>query len=99
MDIKKSESELLLTFKLYQNYPNPFNPITKFKFQILKTSNIKLEIYDVSGKLISSLIDQKLIEGTYEELFDGSNLSSGVYFYSLIADRNIVDTKKMILIR
>ncbi len=89
-------------FTLFQNYPNPFNPVTTFKFEISKPAFVKLIVYDVSGKLVSAIIGQKLNSGSYEEVFDagtGNYLSSGIYFYSLIIDGKTIDTKKMILIR
>jgi hypothetical protein len=86
-------------FYLYQNYPNPFNPETKIRFDIKQTSNIVLKVYDVSGKLISTLIDnEKISPGAKQVTFNAAGLSSGVYFYTLEAD-NFKVTKKMILVR
>jgi hypothetical protein len=85
-------------FALYQNYPNPFNPVTTIRFTNIKKQNIKLSVYDVSGKLISDLVNSNLGIGSYEIKFDGSNLPSGVYFYKIITD-SYTDTKKMILIK
>jgi photosystem II stability/assembly factor-like uncharacterized protein len=88
-------------FELYQNYPNPFNPKTNFKLQIpnSKFDNVKLVIYDVLGKEVETLINEKLEPGIYEVEFDGNNLASGVYYYSLIVGDNIIDTKKMLLLK
>ncbi len=86
-------------FKLYQNYPNPFNPKTNIKYEIAKSKNVILRIYDITGKEIISLVNQKQNAGTYEVDFSGSGYSSGVYFYSLIIDGKLIDTKKMILIK
>jgi hypothetical protein len=83
---------------LSQNYPNPFNPTTRIRFTLEQNSDVKLRVYDSSGRLIRTLIDQELAAGLYEPSFDGSELASGVYFYQLITDRkNIV--KKMTLIK
>lgn len=75
-------------FSLAQNYPNPFNPVTKIKFSVPQnengiTSNVKLLIFDVLGKEVASLVNDKLVSGNYEMNFDGSNLPSGIYFYTL----------------
>jgi hypothetical protein len=86
-------------FYLYQNYPNPFNPETKIRFDIKQTSNVVLKVYDVSGKLISTLVDnERLTPGAKQITFNAAGLSSGVYFYTLEAD-NFKVTKKMILVR
>ena len=90
-------------FSLYQNYPNPFNPVTTIKFNIPsdikgQISEVKLIIYNILGKEIAQLVNDKLQPGTYEVTFDGSNLPSGVYFYKITAG-NYIDTKKMLLIK
>ncbi|MBK7105037.1 MAG: S8 family serine peptidase [Ignavibacteriae bacterium] len=89
--------------ELFQNYPNPFNPTTIIKYSIPKnekreTSNIKLMVYDVLGKEIRTLLNQKQNPGNYEINFDASDLSSGIYFYKLTYG-NFISTKKMILLR
>ncbi|HLT23574.1 MAG TPA: T9SS type A sorting domain-containing protein, partial [Ignavibacteria bacterium] len=85
-------------FELQQNYPNPFNPSTAIKFSIPKNLNVNLKVYDLAGREVASLINKELSAGSYEYLFDGSKLSSGVYFYKLTAG-DFVDTKKMILVK
>lgn len=85
-------------YKLYQNYPNPFNPTTKIKYQILKSQFVKLEIYDILGQRLETLINEKCEPGSYEIPFDGGKLSSGVYFYKLTTD-NFTATKRMILVK
>jgi photosystem II stability/assembly factor-like uncharacterized protein len=100
--ITKVENNNLLivnNFELKQNYPNPFNAISNIKYKISKRSYIKIKIFDINGKEIIDLINKKQNEGRYEVKFDGGNLSSGVYFYSLYADGVRVDTKKMVLIK
>jgi hypothetical protein len=73
-------------FNLSQNYPNPFNPTTKIVFDIAKLSDVKIVVYDVIGREVQTIVNEKLNPGTYETTFDGSNYSSGIYFYKLIAD-------------
>ncbi len=90
-------------FELYQNYPNPFNPVTKIKFDIpeavkRKTLDVRLIIYDLLGKEITTLVNEPLQPGTYEVTFNGSNLPSGVYFYKL-GTGNFKETKKPILLK
>ncbi|MBV6478219.1 MAG: Ycf48-like protein [Ignavibacteria bacterium] len=91
-------SETPVNFRLHQNYPNPFNPVTKIKFDVFKTSNVSIKVFDNLGKETAVLLNQKHLPGSYEIEFDGSKLGSGIYFYQLEAD-NFQDVKKMILIR
>lgn len=86
------------TYNLYQNYPNPFNPTTKIKFDIPKAMNASLKIFDILGREVSVIVNDFLIPGTYAFDFDGSNLSSGVYFYVLTGE-GFVDSRKMVLIK
>ena len=85
-------------FRLLQNYPNPFNPVTKIKFDLPESGNVKLIVYDVEGKQIATLINEVKEAGSYSYIVNGSGLSSGVYFYKLIAG-DYTDTKKMILVK
>jgi Metallo-peptidase family M12B Reprolysin-like/Secretion system C-terminal sorting domain len=86
-------------FALEQNYPNPFNPTTMINYGIPKKSSVTMEIYDVTGRLVSAPI-QNLVqtEGNYRLEFDGTNLPSGVYYYRITAGE-FKDVKKMILIK
>ncbi|MCB0728493.1 MAG: T9SS type A sorting domain-containing protein [Ignavibacteriae bacterium] len=85
-------------YELYQNYPNPFNPSTSIKFDIPKTEKVQLIVYNMLGKEITKLVNERLVAGTYEYKFDASSLSSGVYFYRL-ASGNLSFTKRMLLIK
>ncbi|HEY5123237.1 MAG TPA: T9SS type A sorting domain-containing protein, partial [Ignavibacteria bacterium] len=91
-------------FSLYQNYPNPFNPTTKIKFDIATLSRgaggvlTSLKIYDITGREIQTLVNDKLNPGTYEVTFDAGNLPSGIYFYKLITN-DFVENKKLVLIK
>lgn len=84
---------------LYQNYPNPFNPSTNIKYQIANNKYITIKIYDINGREIVTRINKKQNSGIYNITFNGSDLSSGVYFYSLFTNGIRIDTKKMILIK
>ena len=85
-------------FTLHQNYPNPFNPETVISYDLPYTSGAVLEVFDVNGKLISLLVNEKQTSGTHKVKWDGSEYPSGVYFYKLTADQ-YSDTRKMVLIK
>lgn len=88
-------------FVLEQNYPNPFNPLTKIKFTVpsVETQHVvSLRVFDVLGREIKTLINNSLNPGIYEVTFDGSNLTSGIYFYQLKVD-DFVQAKKMTLLK
>ncbi|MEO8665397.1 MAG: YCF48-related protein [Ignavibacteria bacterium] len=93
-----------LDFILNQNYPNPFNPKTIINYELPSNVNgqradVKLIVYDLLGKEIVTLVDAKQNPGSYSIDFDGSNLPSGIYFYKLSAGGNIVDSKRMVLLK
>lgn len=85
-------------FALYQNYPNPFNPKTKINYELPVTGFVKLVLYDLLGRKVKNLVNEKQNAGSYEVEFDGSNFSSGVYFYKLETD-NFTAVKKMVLLK
>jgi hypothetical protein len=85
-------------YSLAQNYPNPFNPSTKIKFDVPKSSFVRLTVYDVLGREVSSLVNQQLQPGTYEYEFNAAALNSGTYFYKFSSD-GFSEIKKMILIK
>ncbi|HMS66128.1 MAG TPA: YHYH protein [Ignavibacteria bacterium] len=87
-----------MNFALDQNYPNPFNPETNIKFSISKASYTTLKVFDISGKEVSSLLNENLIAGSYIVKFNGSSLSSGIYYYTLTSGE-VKLTKKMMLIK
>jgi photosystem II stability/assembly factor-like uncharacterized protein len=97
--IKELNKNIPNNFRLYQNYPNPFNPQTTIKFELKSTADIKIVVYDVTGKEVTILADKEYKAGTYEIKFNGTNYSSGVYFYTLFADKNLIDTKAMVIIK
>ena len=96
--IQTISTEIPKTFSLSQNYPNPFNPNTSFDLQLSKSGFVKLEIFDITGKAVETLISQELKAGTYRIDWNGSKYSSGVYFYKVITNE-IVETKKMVLVK
>ena len=93
-------NEVPSEYRLSQNYPNPFNPVTKIKFTLPTDGIVTLKLFNVTGQEVKTLINGLgFRSGTITYDFDGSELSSGVYFYSLIADGVRVDTKKMVLVK
>ena len=85
-------------YDLKQNYPNPFNPSTTIIYQIPQSSFVTLNIYDVLGNEIETLINEEKQTSTYEITWNAENLPSGVYFYQLKAG-DFVETKKMVLMK
>jgi hypothetical protein len=85
-------------FSLSQNYPNPFNPKTKIKYSIAESGIVSLKVFDIQGKIAAVVVDKHQNKGVYEAEIDGTNLSSGVYFYRVQSGK-FSDTKKMILVK
>lgn len=85
-------------YSLSQNYPNPFNPSTKLEFGISNFGFVSLKVYDVLGNEVKTLINENKPAGRYTVTFDGSNLSSGIYFYKLESG-SFIETKRMILLK
>jgi hypothetical protein len=88
---------------LEQNFPNPFNPVTRIAFNLGNEGHARLDIFDPAGRLVNTLVDGNLPAARHEVTWDGRDgsgrqVSSGVYFYSIITD-DFRDTKKMILLR
>lgn len=96
--VHQISNETPLSYVLYQNFPNPFNPSTKIKYQILNSKYVTLKVYDVLGKEVSILVNEKQAAGIYETEFDGTHLPSGIYFYHLFTE-DFTETRKMILIK
>ena len=92
------ENDFPNEYCLYQNYPNPFNPQTVIKYNIPKRCIVEIKIFDILGRELKTLVNEELSAGNYETKFDGSNLSSGIYFYRIIAGE-YVKTNKMILLK
>jgi len=85
-------------FSLSQNYPNPFNPITHIKFSLTETNLTTLTIYDVIGRKVKTLVNERLSTGEYEVAFNAGALASGTYFYILNSGSHTMK-KKMILLK
>lgn len=83
---------------LYQNYPNPFNPVTQIKFDLAKTGNVKLSVYNINGQKVAELVNGVMNVGHYAVDFDGTRLNSGIFYYTLEADGNKM-TKRMLMVK
>ena len=98
-EVDGKESSAPFAFSLSQNYPNPFNPETVIRWQLAIGSYVTLKIYDMLGKEIATLVNEEQSEGNHSITFDATNaLSSGIYFYQLKTS-NMIETKKMVLLR
>lgn len=97
-DRMPSLSSEITKYEIHQNYPNPFNPTTKIKYSLPKAGFVSIKIYDVVGRMIKELVNEVQEIGNYSITFDGSQFSSGVYFYR-IETNNFIDTKRMVLIK
>ena len=86
------------SFGLDQNYPNPFNPATVISYQLPVSGHVTLTVYDMLGKEVASLVNDVKEAGIYSATFDGSKLSSGIYFYTLRSG-NFTATKKLMLMK
>lgn len=84
---------------LYQNYPNPFNPTTTIEFELDRAAMVQLDVFNVLGQKIQSLVNEPQAAGIYRYTWDAANLSSGMYVYQLRVDGQLVGTRKMMLIK
>ena len=88
----------VIGFELLPNYPNPFNPNTVIPFNLEKSGMVRLEVFDLLGRKVATLVDQELQQGRHSYSFDGTSLSSGVYVYRLKQNDQII-TRSMTLIK
>ena len=96
--VDNEEVEQPLSFKLSQNYPNPFNPTTMINYELANASDVKLEIFDMLGRKVQTLVNTRKTAGIHNAIFDASALSSGIYIYRLQAG-SYLKTRKMMLIK
>ncbi len=96
--IREVSNEIPASYSLSQNYPNPFNPVTRIRYDLPRSGSVRLAVYDVTGREVEMLVNEKQSAGSYEAVWDGTRFASGVYFYRLTAE-GYGETRKMILIR
>ena len=102
-DIKLIDNNIPQTYALEQNFPNPFNPTTNIKYSIPKEGNVKIQVFDITGKLVTTLVDQSMSSGSYTVTWNGRNSSgqsvvSGIYLYR-IQSNDFVAVKKMVMLK
>ena len=78
------DNQVVKSFEVYQNYPNPFNPATTISYAIPQRTNVNIKVYNITGKEITTLVNEVKDPGTYNVNFNAENLSSGIYFYKSI---------------
>ena len=96
---KGDEPRTPVRYYLGQNYPNPFNPITTIEYEIMRIGFVRVVVYDILGREIKVIVNQRQSPGIYKTNFSGVNLSSGIYFCMLFVDDNLIDKKKMVLVK
>jgi hypothetical protein len=97
-DVETQKTNIPDGYMLYQNYPNPFNPVTTISYSLPKTANVQIKVFDLLGREIATLVNEVKPVGSYKVKFDGSQLTSGIYFYQMKAG-DFISTKKLILLK
>jgi hypothetical protein len=99
LGINTAGSELPKKYVLHQNYPNPFNSLTTIVYEIANKAEVNINLYNALGQIVRTLVNGEQDAGYYSVITNFENLSSNIYFYSLIVDGQIIDTKKLVLIK
>ena len=95
---KSTDNNFPESFQLKQNYPNPFNPTTTITYDVADAGLVKLEVFDVLGRKVTELVNERKAAGSYSKNFDAGSLSSGMYIYRLQAGEKVF-TQKMMLVK
>jgi hypothetical protein len=98
LGVAKSDVSKLQVFSIGQNFPNPFNPKTNFDLRISRPTIVSLKVFDLAGKDVATLVNQRLSSGVYQVTWDASKAPSGIYFYRFATEETI-ETGKMVLIK
>ena len=96
--VREEKTGLPQCYNLAQNFPNPFNPSTSISYSVVKPGDVSLVVYDASGKEVEKLVQGYRSTGSYNVMFNASNLASGIYYYTLKTG-GIIETKKMVLLK
>ncbi len=99
LGVPESGNETAENYSLLQNYPNPFNPNTIISYFMKENSHVRITVYDIHGKEMQVLVNDVQNPGKYDIHFDGSNYSSGIYYYKMSVAGNTIDTKRMVLVK
>lgn len=94
----ETENTLVTDYYLAQNFPNPFNPSTKINFGLKKSSNVEINVYNILGNKVATLVNEFKPAGNHSVLFNAKNLSSGIYFYKIVTNE-FVQTRKMLMLK
>jgi hypothetical protein len=97
-DLSVNEPSVPLQFSMSQNYPNPFNPTTTIQFSVATHGGAFLQVFDITGRLVTTLLDEELPSGKYSMVWDASNVASGIYIYKLTSGGETL-SKIMILLK
>jgi hypothetical protein len=98
VDVEQIAQSIPGRLVLHQNYPNPFNPSTVIRFELPTPTQVRLSVYDLMGREVSVLVNQRRDAGVHQVQFDGSNFASGVYFYRIEAG-SFLQTRKLLILR
>ena len=96
--VKPANGATPATYALEQNYPNPFNPSTTIEYSLPARTHVRLDVYDITGRLVAELVNGVQESGRYRQLWNASNAASGMYFVRLQSDR-FTSTRKMLLLK
>lgn len=96
--VEETGSDSPKAFSLLQNYPNPFNPVTKINYRVAEESFVRINLYNITGQKVKTLVESKKTPGNHSIVLDASDLTSGVYIYKM-SSKYFIEVKKMILIR
>ncbi len=94
----ETENTLVTDYYLAQNFPNPFNPSTKINFGLKKSTNVEINVYNILGNKVATLVNEFKPAGNHSVLFNAKNLSSGIYFYKIVTNE-FVQTRKMLMLK
>ena len=94
---EEENSGIIRAFQLHQNYPNPFNPQTTIRYELPVNGNVTLDIVDLNGRVIRTILDEYKQAGTYALTWSAKNVSSGIYFFRLQAENNVLLKKCVVL--
>jgi len=97
-NVRSAASTIPVAFALEQNFPNPFNPSTTIRYALPSSTHVKLTVYNILGQIVSELVNEEQSAGWKEVKWNASNFASGVYLYTLQADR-FVSAKKLLLLK
>jgi hypothetical protein len=97
--VDSTDFDIPISYQLFQNFPNPFNPLTTIRFSLPESGLVKINIYNILGERVEQLLNTELSAGKHEIIFNGRNLASGVYIYTVDVQDKFFEAKKMLLLK